>query len=329
MVRVQPGELRSTCKASETTRGPVEAPSFRTEPRTASVVGECVNRLASAWLAAGDRGDVDEFDQYLHSEVVVHAPLGLSTTGVEAEKDVWADAKRARCLTFEVRKRWARGHEQWLESSSRALSAEGSRGSRPRGGSSISIRSSRSLPRRVDRRGVGARRHRSMLRRLSARPVVAWRSGDRARVAGARGACVGRRAFGRYPERAHVCCRRRSRHGGRPAGWLRWRGDGLRPHLQPTRRISYLLSRRCSGVVRPRCAPRDHARRYPGIALAAQSRAKDTALRANHRLHVETRTWRRALRLRREDQERGIGVGGGIPWPRRTPANDLCARRRV
>lgn len=51
--------------------------------------------LLCAWLAAGDRGDVDEFDRYLHPEVVVHAPLGLSTTGVEAEKGVWADAKRA------------------------------------------------------------------------------------------------------------------------------------------------------------------------------------------------------------------------------------------
>lgn len=51
--------------------------------------------LLCAWLAAGDRGDVDEFDRYLHPEVVVHAPLGLSTTGVEAEKAVWADGKRA------------------------------------------------------------------------------------------------------------------------------------------------------------------------------------------------------------------------------------------
>ncbi len=48
-----------------------------------------------AWLAAGDRGDVQEFDHYLHPEVVVHAPLGLSTTGVDAEKAVWADGKSA------------------------------------------------------------------------------------------------------------------------------------------------------------------------------------------------------------------------------------------
>jgi steroid delta-isomerase-like uncharacterized protein len=51
--------------------------------------------LICAWLAAGDRGDVDEFDRYLHPDVVVHAPLGLSTTGVEAEKAVWAEGKRA------------------------------------------------------------------------------------------------------------------------------------------------------------------------------------------------------------------------------------------
>ena len=51
--------------------------------------------MLCAWLEAGDRGDVDEFDRYLHPEVVVHAPLGLSTIGVEAEKAVWADAKGA------------------------------------------------------------------------------------------------------------------------------------------------------------------------------------------------------------------------------------------
>ena len=47
------------------------------------------------WLAAGDRGDVEAFDRYLHPEVAVHAPLGLSTMGIAAEKRVWADAKRA------------------------------------------------------------------------------------------------------------------------------------------------------------------------------------------------------------------------------------------
>jgi predicted ester cyclase len=66
--------------------------------------------LLRSWLAAGDRGDVDEFDQYLHPEVVVHAPLGLSTTGVEAEKAVWADGKRAMPdIRHEVRETLASG----------------------------------------------------------------------------------------------------------------------------------------------------------------------------------------------------------------------------
>ncbi|MDH4339498.1 MAG: ester cyclase [Thermoleophilia bacterium] len=51
--------------------------------------------LLRDWLAAGDRGDVDAFDRYLHPDVIVHAPLGLSTQGVEGEKAVWVDAKAA------------------------------------------------------------------------------------------------------------------------------------------------------------------------------------------------------------------------------------------
>ena len=52
-------------------------------------------RLLRDWLAAGDRGDLDAFDRYLHPAVIVHAPLGLSTKGVEAERAVWASAKAA------------------------------------------------------------------------------------------------------------------------------------------------------------------------------------------------------------------------------------------
>lgn len=63
--------------------------------RRAGLVVNANEELLRAWLEAGDRGDVHKFDRYLHPEVVVHAPLGLSTTGVEAEKAVWADAKRA------------------------------------------------------------------------------------------------------------------------------------------------------------------------------------------------------------------------------------------
>lgn len=47
------------------------------------------------WLAAGDRGEVDAFDDLLHADVVVHAPAGLSTDSRDAEKQVWRDALAA------------------------------------------------------------------------------------------------------------------------------------------------------------------------------------------------------------------------------------------
>jgi predicted ester cyclase len=47
------------------------------------------------WLAAGDAGNVDVFDELLHPDVVIHAPLGLSTTSVEAEKAVWKEGLAA------------------------------------------------------------------------------------------------------------------------------------------------------------------------------------------------------------------------------------------
>ena len=47
------------------------------------------------WLAAGDAGDFEAFDELLHADVVVHAPLGLSTTNAEQEKAVWKDALAA------------------------------------------------------------------------------------------------------------------------------------------------------------------------------------------------------------------------------------------
>jgi predicted ester cyclase len=47
------------------------------------------------WLAAGDAGDLDGFDDLLHPDVVVHAPLGLSTSNVDDEKAVWKDALAA------------------------------------------------------------------------------------------------------------------------------------------------------------------------------------------------------------------------------------------
>ena len=47
------------------------------------------------WLAAGDRGDLDAFDDLLHPDAVIHAPAGLSTGSADAEKQVWRDAVAA------------------------------------------------------------------------------------------------------------------------------------------------------------------------------------------------------------------------------------------
>jgi ketosteroid isomerase-like protein len=47
------------------------------------------------WLAAGDAGDLDAFDDLLHPDAVIHAPAGLSTTGAAEEKAVWRDALAA------------------------------------------------------------------------------------------------------------------------------------------------------------------------------------------------------------------------------------------
>ncbi len=47
------------------------------------------------WLAAGDEGDFEAFDHLLHADVVIHAPVGLSTTSAEAEKAVWREALAA------------------------------------------------------------------------------------------------------------------------------------------------------------------------------------------------------------------------------------------
>lgn len=44
------------------------------------------------WLAAGDRGDVDAFDDLIHADAVIHAPRGLSTDSRAAEKSVWRAA---------------------------------------------------------------------------------------------------------------------------------------------------------------------------------------------------------------------------------------------
>ena len=51
--------------------------------------------LLERWLAAADAGELDAFDEYLHPDVVVHAPLGLSSHGIDEEKAVWRRALEA------------------------------------------------------------------------------------------------------------------------------------------------------------------------------------------------------------------------------------------
>ena len=51
--------------------------------------------VVARWLAAGDSGDVEAFDDLQHDDVVVHAPRGLSSEGLDAEKQVWRDAVAA------------------------------------------------------------------------------------------------------------------------------------------------------------------------------------------------------------------------------------------
>jgi predicted ester cyclase len=49
--------------------------------------------LITALFAAGDAGEFEAFDEYLHDDVVVHAPAGLSTVGLESECESWRKAK--------------------------------------------------------------------------------------------------------------------------------------------------------------------------------------------------------------------------------------------
>lgn len=58
-------------------------------------MGDARRTVVFRWLAAGDAGDLDAFDELLHPDVVVHAPAGLSTTQLEEEKAVWAEALAA------------------------------------------------------------------------------------------------------------------------------------------------------------------------------------------------------------------------------------------
>jgi steroid delta-isomerase-like uncharacterized protein len=67
--------------------------------------------VVARWLAAGDAGDVEAFDDLLHRDVVVHAPRGLSTNDLESEKQVWRDAVTAMPdLRHEIQEVLAQGN---------------------------------------------------------------------------------------------------------------------------------------------------------------------------------------------------------------------------
>lgn len=55
-------------------------------------MGDISSTVVFRWLAAGDAGDLDAFDELLHGDAVIHAPAGLSTTSADEEKAVWRDA---------------------------------------------------------------------------------------------------------------------------------------------------------------------------------------------------------------------------------------------
>jgi predicted ester cyclase len=55
-------------------------------------VADFCETIIYRWLAAGDAGDLDAFDDLLLPDAVIHAPRELSTPNREAEKAVWREA---------------------------------------------------------------------------------------------------------------------------------------------------------------------------------------------------------------------------------------------
>lgn len=58
-------------------------------------MGDISSAVVTRWLAAGDAGDFEAFDELLHPYAVIHAPAGLSTKSADEEKAVWRDALAA------------------------------------------------------------------------------------------------------------------------------------------------------------------------------------------------------------------------------------------
>ena len=51
--------------------------------------------LLESLFAAGDAGDLKAFELYMHNDVTVHAPAGLSTHGLDSERESWRNANAA------------------------------------------------------------------------------------------------------------------------------------------------------------------------------------------------------------------------------------------
>ena len=51
--------------------------------------------LLREYLAAGDSGDLEALSHYLHDDLVVHDPSGLTVVGLEGEKETWRKARQA------------------------------------------------------------------------------------------------------------------------------------------------------------------------------------------------------------------------------------------
>lgn len=51
--------------------------------------------LLKDYLASGDAGDLDLLDRYLHDDVILHDPDGLTARGLEHEREAWRAARAA------------------------------------------------------------------------------------------------------------------------------------------------------------------------------------------------------------------------------------------
>ena len=51
--------------------------------------------LLRGYFAAGDSGDLEALSHYLHNDVVVHDPSGLTAVGLDHEKETWRKARQA------------------------------------------------------------------------------------------------------------------------------------------------------------------------------------------------------------------------------------------